>query len=66
MGQVVCWREDMAMFFFVCIYLGGWKTILYHIKRKKEVGEKRNSSVALMFISRTSPRSGKHRLALEA
>lgn len=36
MGRVVCWREDMTMFFFVCIDLGGWKTILYHIKRRKE------------------------------
>lgn len=26
----------MTMFFFVCIDLGGWKTILYHIKRRKE------------------------------
>lgn len=46
------WREDMAMFFFVCIDLGGWKTILYHIKRRKEErkGEtRRNPSVALMF-----------------
>lgn len=24
------------MFFFVCIDLGGWKTILYHIKRRTE------------------------------
>lgn len=39
----------MAMFFFVCIDLGGWKTILYHIKRRKEGRGEGNPSVALMF-----------------
>lgn len=39
----------MAMFFFVCIDLGGWKTILYHIKRRKEGGAKGTPSVALML-----------------
>lgn len=61
-------RENMAMFFFVCIDLGGWKTSLYHIKRRKEGRDeeipKRHTDIP---ISRTSSQSrGTYRLALEA